>query len=150
MIAKKFMLVDDDIDDTELFTEAVESVDASVKCLNAGHGADALAKLYSKDYRKPDLIFLDINMPVMNGWQFLSRIKDDEELKEIPVIVYSTSSNATDFRTALASGALCFFTKPNSFATLKNVLRIVLEHMNNDDLDKVCDAIHQAFKYRKN
>ena len=150
MVGKKFMLVDDDIDDTELFTEAVVSVDASIRCLNAGDGAEALEKLYSKEVNKPDLIFLDINMPVMNGWQFLSRIKDDAELRGIPVIMYSTSSRASDFREALASGALCFFTKPNSFGTLKNVLRIVLDHMHNDDLDKVCDAIHQSFKYKRN
>lgn len=144
------MLVDDDIDDTELFTEAVESVDASVNCLNAADGREALAKLSSKTQRKPDLIFLDINMPVMNGWQFISRLKDDEKLKEIPVIMYSTSSKMTDFKTALDSGALCFFTKPDSFTTLKNILRIVLEHLNNDDLDRVCDAIHQSYKSRRN
>jgi len=144
------MLVDDDMDDTELFTEAVGSVDASVSCLNAFDGKEALAKLYNKAGSKPDLIFLDINMPIMNGWQFLSHLKDDEKLKEIPVIMYSTSSKMTDFRTALDSGALCFFTKPDSFITLKNILRIVLEHLHNDDLDKVCDAIHQSYKSRRN
>ena len=135
------MVVDDDCDDTELFAEAIESVDASVSCLNASDGREALDKLKSKIFERPDIIFLDINMPIMNGWEFLSRLKGSEGLKEIPVIMYSTSSKSSDINTAMSSGALCFFTKPNSFLTLKNILRIVVEYMQKGNLDKVCDAI---------
>lgn len=137
----RFLVVDDDCDDTELFAEAMGSVDASVSCLNASDGKEALDKLKCDAFERPDIIFLDINMPVMNGWEFLSCLKGSEGLKEIPVIMYSTSSKTSDIKTAMSSGALCFFTKPNSFLTLKNILRIVVEYMQEGNLDKVCDAI---------
>jgi CheY-like chemotaxis protein len=141
MGTRKFLVVDDDCDDTELFAEAIGSLDVAVSCLNASDGKEALDKLKSNAFEKPDIIFLDINMPVMNGWEFLSRLKGSEGLKEIPVIMYSTSSKSSDIKTAMSSGALCFFTKPNSFLTLTNILRIVVEYMQKGNLDKVCDAI---------
>ncbi|HEY4286506.1 MAG TPA: response regulator [Puia sp.] len=144
MIARNFLVVDDDCEDTELFTEAVGSVDASVSCLNAEHGKDALDKLNRQVIEKPDIIFLDINMPIMNGWQFLATIKESEALREIPVIMYSTSSQRSDIRSALSAGALCFFTKPDNFQRLKKILQVVLEYMANDKLDQVCEAIQKA------
>jgi CheY-like chemotaxis protein len=141
---KKFLLVDDDYEDTELFAEAVESIDAGVACLNAAHGKDALDKLTGQAIQKPDIIFLDINMPVMNGWQFLSKLKEMEELKEIPVIMYSTSSKRSDMNTAMSSGALCFFTKPDNYHRLKKILEIILTHLKNGKLSEVCDAIQKA------
>lgn len=145
MAFRRFLVIDDDSDDTELFTEAVGSVDASVSCINAAHGREALDKLSGQHISRPDLIFLDINMPVMNGWQFLSNLKGNPQLQQIPVIMYSTSSDRHDLRTAMSAGALCFFTKPDNFRTLKNILQIVLDYMDRNDLDKVCEAIR---KYR--
>lgn len=141
MSARKFLVIDDDCDDTELFTEAIGSVDASVSCYNASDGKLALDKLYNREIERPDLIFLDINMPVMNGWQVLSNLKGSESLRAIPVIMYSTSSKTSDITTALSSGALCFFTKPNSFLILKSILQLVVDYMERGNLDKVCDAI---------
>lgn len=146
MSLRNFLVVDDDCDDTELFAEALEAVDASTSCLNATHGKDALDKLQKKEIKKPDLIFLDINMPVMNGWQFLSKIKESDSLKEIPVIMYSTSSTRSDIKTAMSSGALCFFTKPESFRQLKKIVQIVVQHMNNDNLEMVCQAIQDVLR----
>ena len=144
MDSKKFLLVDDDSEDTELFTEAVEAIDPTVACLNAMHGKDALDKLTEQTIEKPDIIFLDINMPVMNGWQFLDKLKENEELKEIPVIMYSTSSKKSDLNTALSSGAVCFFTKPENFQRLKKILQIILTYLKNDNISQVCDAIQNA------
>jgi CheY-like chemotaxis protein len=141
MRTKKFMLVDDDYDDCQLFAEAVGSVDRTVTCINALDGQEALEKLKANQVNRPDLIFLDINMPVMDGWQFLSSLKASEELRTIPVIMYSTSSLHSDVKAAMSSGALCFFTKPDSFLTLKGILQIVVEHMEKDSLEEVCDAI---------
>ena len=138
---RRFLVVDDDADDVELFAEAVGSIDASVSCYNASDGKEALAKLIQKDFDRPDVIFLDINMPMMNGWQFLSQLKESAQFKEIPVIMYSTSSERNDIRSAMSSGALCFFTKPDTFVVLKNILKIVVDYMDKGCLDKVCEAI---------
>lgn len=141
---KHFLLIDDDCEDTDLFIEAVHSLDATVSCLNAGHGEDAFGKLGDGLEQMPDLIFLDLNMPVMNGWQFLEKLKHNDELKKIPVIIYSTSSGRTNLNHALAAGALCFFTKPDEFQRLKNILKTVLKYMAEDDLEHVCEAIQRA------
>jgi CheY-like chemotaxis protein len=143
MTAKTFLLVDDDRDDTELFTEAIEAVDASVRFYSATDGREALDKLSAKVIVAPDLIFLDINMPEMNGWQLLNRLKHDQDLKDIPVIMYSTSSQIKDRKNASASGALCFFTKPNSFVHLKKILEVVVSCMQQDALDVLCDSVHK-------
>lgn len=142
MTEKTFLLVEDDSDDTELFTEAIEAADASVRFYSATDGKDALAKLSAKAIGAPDIIFLDINMPDMNGWQFLNKLKGDRVLKDIPVIMYSTSSQMKDIKNASDSGALCFFTKPNSFLQLKKILEVVISCMNRDALDAACEAVH--------
>jgi CheY-like chemotaxis protein len=82
-------------------------------------------------------------MPEMNGWQFLNKLKGNQAFKDIPVIMYSTSSQIKDIKNAFASGALCFFTKPNSFLQLKKILEVVITYMDRDSLDAVCEAVHR-------
>src|ERR1700742_4342006 len=92
----RFLLIDDDTDDRELFSEALATVDPVIVCDQATDGAEALDRLIKREISEPDIIFLDINMPVMNGWQFLTKLKSVEKYRHIPVIVYSTSSNQKD------------------------------------------------------
>src|SRR6202012_3097757 len=142
MTKKKLLLVDDDSDDTELFSEAVGEVDNSVLCHFASDGMEALEKLSEQKIETPDLIFLDINMPEMNGWQFLERVKRNQSLKDIPVIIYSTSSQRSDVLHARTSGALCFVTKPANYGRLKKILEIVISYMEKGALSGVCDAVN--------
>ena len=144
MIPKTFLLVEDDSDDSEMFTEAIVAVDASVRCYSAADGREAINKLTEGVIAPPpDLIFLDINMPEMNGWQVLDRLKKDQGLQRIPVIMYSTSSHPRDIQNASAKGALCFLTKPNSFPHLKKILEVVVNHVSLNQLDAVCEAVHR-------
>jgi len=142
MIKKKLLLVDDDSDDTELFSEAVSEIDSSVLFHCASDGNEILEKLSEKRIDTPDLIFLDINMPEMSGWQFLERVKGNQRLKDIPVIIYTTSSTRSDLMHARTSGALCFVTKPANYGRLKKILEIVISYMKKDALSGVCDAVH--------
>jgi CheY-like chemotaxis protein len=142
MIKKKVLLVDDDSDDTELFNEAIGELDCSVLCHCASDGREVLERLSEKEIETPDLIFLDINMPEMSGWQFLERMKGNHRLKDIPVIIYSTSSTRSDLLHARTSGALCFVTKPANYGRLKKVLEIVISYLEKDALSGVCDAVH--------
>ena len=141
-MSKRFLVIDDDTDDRELFTEALASVDPVIVCDQATDGAEALKRLAAKEIGQPDLIFLDINMPVMDGWQFLKRLKKDEVYRHIPVIVYSTSSTLKDKRIADDLGALCFITKPDAFGRLKHMLGIVVMHVRAADLTRICNAVH--------
>src|ERR1700748_738161 len=102
----RFLVIDDDTDDRELFTEALASVDPVIACDQATDGSEALKRLISREIDQPDIIFLDINMPIMDGWQFLRQLKKEDQYKHIPVIVYTTSSNSKDKRIADDLGAL--------------------------------------------
>ena len=138
---KRFLVIDDDSDDRELFSEALASVDPEIVCDQANDGAEALRRLTSQDGDKPDIVFLDINMPVMNGWQFLTRLKSEELYKNIPVIVYTTSSNLKDRQIADDLGALCFITKPHAYGRLKNLLGIVVKHVDARNFARICDEV---------
>lgn len=143
---KKFLIVDDDRDDRELFTEALAAVDPGLICYSAPDGQKAIEKLESMAINQPDLIFLDLNMPVMDGWQCLTKLKSVESYKNIPVIIHTTSSHTVDKKLAKELGAICFFTKPDDFKKLKKMLEIVIEKLNNNAIDAICDAV-SAYLY---
>src|SRR3982751_6890989 len=105
-------LVDDDIDDHEIFKSALAKVDADLELLTATNGYEALDVLLASN-PLPDYIFVDLNMPRMGGLQFLKEIKQTETLKNIPVIIYSTSSNPGDIAKTRELGAVSFITKPS-------------------------------------
>jgi CheY-like chemotaxis protein len=126
MVLNYFLfLVDDDADDQEIFKSALAHVDKKFKLLVAGNGQDALQMLAAQD-KLPDFIFLDLNMPRMGGLQFLHEIKKSETLRNIPVIVYSTSNNPDDKGKAIEAGATRFFTKPSKFSDLCDLLQKLL------------------------
>jgi CheY-like chemotaxis protein len=141
-MVKKFLLIDDDTDDRELFSEALASVSPVIVCDVAADAQEALDKLGSKEIEPPDMIFLDINLPVMTGWQFLSSLKSQEDYRNIPVIMYSTSSNQRDRDIAKDLGALCFITKPSAFKKLQNTLDIIVSYSNRSLYDQLCNAVH--------
>lgn len=118
-------LVDDDIDDHEIFKSALAKVDEDLALLTATNGYEALNVL-STASTLPDYIFVDLNMPRMGGLQFLKEIKQTETLKNIPVIIYSTSSNPSDIDKTKQLGALSFVTKPSRFSDLCNILQTLI------------------------
>lgn len=112
--------IDDDTDDCELFMEALEAV-SDVSYTAICNPVEALRKLTQKEIF-PDVIFLDLNMPIMSGLEFLTEIKKREGLKEIPIIIFSTSQLDDIIREALAYGAHDFISKPNNFNDLKKIV----------------------------
>ena len=119
------LLIDDDLDDTLLFRKVVSDINDSILFLSAQDGKDALDFLQSAPTNLPDIIFLDLNMPKMNGKECLTLLKKDPVLREIPVIIYTTSSLPKDKQETIAEGALCFITKPSSIADLKKILQVI-------------------------
>ena len=115
-------LVDDDEDDHEIFEIALKKTGKNYRLVSARNGADALQKLENEDSFKPDFIFLDLNMPVMNGKACLQEIKQKTRLTAIPVIIYSTSSYAKDIEEVKRLRATHFFTKPSSTNVLTTIL----------------------------
>lgn len=124
----EFLLIDDDADDRQLFKEALEAAGEDVDCEEAVGGEEAFKRL-AVGASLPDLIFLDINLPVMNGWEFLKRLKAQKTLQSIPVIIYSTSSHQRDREIANDLGALCFITKPDEYKSIRNMLGTIVNHL---------------------
>lgn len=125
MLRNHILLVaDDDQDDREMFIEVVTEICPSLKCIKASNGKEALI-LVENEQISPDLIFLDLNMPRMNGRQCLKHLKENEKTKAIPVIIYTTSKLEKDKQETQKLGAVHFITKPTSMTVLKKELEYV-------------------------
>ena len=123
---KIFFIADDDPDDREIFIEALHGIDKLCKCVTAFDGQEALSKLTNGIGQLPDFIFLDLNMPRMNGKQCLVEIKKNSKLRKIPVIIYSTSTDEKDIAETLELGAAFFLQKPNRFDELSRALANII------------------------
>jgi len=122
---KNILLIDDDEDDQEIFLAALERIPQSVVCQGVTNATMALRKLVDKQIQT-DVIFLDLNMPLMNGQQFLKEVKQYEALRDIPVIIFSTSSNTQTIKETKELGAYDFITKPDKFDDLVVILRSLI------------------------
>lgn len=118
----RVILADDDKDDQQLFEEALDHTNVKTELSVADNGQDLMDHLHDSSVPNPDVIFLDINMPVKSGKECLMEIKSDEELKDIPCVVYSTSSSEKDINDTYNTGANLFVIKPVSFARIVKVL----------------------------
>lgn len=123
---RTFFIVDDDIDDQELFMEAVNQVDKSIRCLSYSDSEEALELMKGKKVKLPDVIFLDLNMPKLNGKQCLAELKKHAELRHIPVVIYTTSSEKRDMEETARLGASYFLTKPDKFEELCRAIQLVV------------------------
>jgi CheY-like chemotaxis protein len=112
---KSLFLIDDDEDDRGFFLEVIDDHYPSIECEIARNGQEGLDILTSQKY-KPDIIFLDLNMPLMNGKQFLKEVKKKPALKHIPIVILSTSSDSKTITETLDMGAVHFITKPDKFS----------------------------------
>ena len=115
------LLIDDDIDDQEIFSLALERANDEVNCVFASDGTEALNKL-TDDMFAPDYIFIDMNMPRMNGQQCLKEIKKIERLRNVPVYMYSTSADPATVAENKNLGAADFIVKPANINALSNIL----------------------------
>lgn len=127
-----FLFVDDDEDDADLFCEALAEVNTQLKCTTIDRSDQVIPFLESKPQEQPDIIFLDINMPIMTGWDVLRQLRAKLEFDAIPVIMYSTSSATRDVKTAYQLGALAFLSKSESFTELCDILRTVATTSDDD------------------
>lgn len=114
--------IDDDDDDIDFFAEVVSQMSYALRCLSFTSATEAWEKLIGGELM-PDIIFLDLNMPLMNGQQFLAKLKDSEALADIPVVILSTSSDSTTINQLKQEGASGFITKPSGLIELEKLLR---------------------------
>lgn len=126
-MATTFMIIDDDSDDREIFGEALRQVDPNHRLVSCQGGEEAFALLLKGSVR-PDFVFLDMNMPGMNGRQCLIKFRAHAEFLDIPVIIYTTSNRMDDAEEVKRIGAVAFLTKPTSMDVLKQAIMYALQH----------------------
>lgn len=119
MALGKFLLIDDDQDDWFVFQEALSRCNAAAEVHFCGSGEEGLVYLAEN---QPDIIFLDINMPLMTGWEFLTEYKKLHPHSDVPIVMYSTTSNQQDKVKASELGAACFIVKPDRVNKLRDLL----------------------------
>lgn len=114
------LYVEDDKDDQDIFKEVLKAVSPEFHCYIANDGHHALDILKTID--PPTCIYVDVNMPRMNGLEFLKAIKLHPIFSAIPIFVLTTSASANDKLTATSLGAKQYIIKPNSYSDLFNIL----------------------------
>jgi CheY-like chemotaxis protein len=129
-MSKHILLIDDDIDDAEIFSDAIDELALQAEVLHFVDGKQALQTLKENKMPSPDVIFLDINMPQISGWECLRELKNVAHLGKIPVIMYSTSDFAREGVSPADIGAAAFLTKPSDFEELKTKLTSLLQTFN--------------------
>lgn len=119
-------LADDDPDDRYLFEEAFYAVAQHDSLVMANDGSELMRMLKLTVPPPPKVIFLDLNMPLKNGFQCLSEIRKNETFKDIPVVIFSTSTEPKYIDQVFEDGANYYLCKPNSFPKLKSAITQVL------------------------
>ena len=120
------LLADDDIDDCIFFKEALEQLQVSTQFTAVIDGDQLMQLLTNEANELPDILFLDINMPRKSGLECLSEIKLNKRLKDIPVVMFSTSNSWETINMLFKSGANVYIHKPSDFSQLKQVIHHAL------------------------
>lgn len=126
------ILADDDDDDRLLFTEALEELPLSVDVTTFDNGVSLMDYLLKHTDELPDIIFLDLNMPLMNGEECLRDIRNEPELSKIPIIIYSTSMDHFKVIALQKNGADRYLQKPSSYSQLKNAIMHSIESVTGE------------------
>lgn|GEM_PF-1366467 len=114
------LYAEDDFEEFDLFREALQRFDRNIELHHARNGVHALESLTTYI---PDFIFLDINMPMMDGWECLDHIKHTPRLAKVPVFMISTTKDPDSHRKSILKGAQCAFVKANSEAAWSAIFR---------------------------
>jgi len=124
-------LADDDSDDRTFFSDALKEIPIKTKVLEFNNGVDLMSQLISANNELPDVIFLDLKMPMMDGFECLADIRDLSKFADIPVIIYSTSFHPKEIEQLQEMGATLYLQKPSSYNQLKTLLHKCLSYISN-------------------
>ena len=120
------LLADDDMDDCRFFKEALEALPLTTKLTTVNNGEELMTYLLENTDHQPHVLFLDINMPRKNGFECLSEIKHHDKLKDLPVVMFSTSNAQDKINILFNTGADVYIRKPSNFAQLVQVIHHAL------------------------
>jgi chemotaxis family two-component system response regulator Rcp1 len=125
----EILLVEDSPGDVRLTVEALKEAKVHNRLSVVQDGVEAMEFLYKKgsfkDVIRPDLILLDLNLPRKDGREVLTEIKSDPKLRQIPIVVLTTSRAEEDVLRAYDSHANCYITKPVDFKQFMSVVKSI-------------------------
>ncbi|HMJ67612.1 MAG TPA: response regulator [Cyclobacteriaceae bacterium] len=124
---KTCYLIEDDIDDQDIFRMSLNEIDETIKCDVANNGYDALQRLNAETGYTPDYIFMDVNMPKMNGIDCLKQLKKLSRLNDTQIIMLSTSQEPRIINLCKQLGANDFLVKPPSLDSLTLMLSKIIK-----------------------
>jgi CheY-like chemotaxis protein len=130
----RVILIDDDEGDRLIFGEILEELDSNA-IVEIMKGGEQLLKALTDDMTPlPHIIFLDLNMPNMNGLECLKEIRINKRYKDITIAIYSTSTSENDINQTFLEGANIYITKPGNYNELKAVLSkaLMITRLNQD------------------
>lgn len=126
-------LVDDDLEDQEIFSDAIEMIDTKVNLKLFDNGVDLMADLYANT-PLPDVVFLDLYMPLMNGEECLRDIRQNEGFDEVPLVIYSSILDMDKIDELFEMGANRYLHKPSSFNALITALERTIASVKRNKL----------------
>jgi len=129
------LLIEDDMIEVMKLNRTIAKLNYPHKIIEAKNGEDALDILYKKD-SLPDIILLDLNMPKLNGIEFLEILKNNNELKYIPTIILTTSNNRKDMLECYKIGIAGYVIKPLKFDDYIEIIKRVLDYWSANELIK--------------
>jgi len=125
-LSKNIFLADDDEDDRLFFEEALKEVCDDAVLTVAENGDELMEILYRPPVPMPDVIFLDLNMPKKNGFECLAEIKRNGNLKDLPIIIFTTSLQEESVKQVYSQGANYYVRKPTDYRQLKVIMKKLL------------------------
>ena len=135
----RITLAEDDEDDRLFFTDAFEEFKINTIVNTLNNGRELLNYLEHPETILPNIIFLDLNMPILNGMECLKEIKQNNKFNDIAIAIYSTSASDQDVENTFVLGANIYIKKPSNFNELKKILSdvvIINWQYHTNDLNK--------------
>ncbi|MFP2995180.1 response regulator [Spongiivirga sp. MCCC 1A20706] len=130
------LLIEDDEIETIKFKRVLDSMNIKYNLTLSKNGEEALTILQEEN-KTPDVIFLDLNMPKMNGTEFLKILKKNAALKYIPAMILTTSNNRTDILECYTIGIAGYILKPLRYEDYKEKIKIAVAYWSNNELIKL-------------
>jgi len=132
--SKSILLVEDDVVDLMTVKRALNQINVNNTVFAAGNGEEALAFLKNNTQELPGIILLDLNMPRMSGIEFLQVMKNDDAIKQIPVVVLTTSKEENDKTESFKLGVAGYMIKPVDYEDFVETMRIIDQYWTVSEL----------------
>ncbi len=123
--SKPILLIEDDRIDAMTVRRALKDLKVINQLVHVVNGEEALKYLQNESNKKPCVILLDLNLPKLNGLEFLKITKGDEELKKIPVVALTTSKEAPDIDASFKLGVAGYIVKPVDYEKFVEAIRVL-------------------------